>query len=143
MTPPLVVPDASVLLKWALRSPDEAERDAAIALRAAWLEGRCRLMLPSLWAYEVANVLGLKQPRLAADLVRLLLAYVFDEIPVAALFDTALKLMTRTKVTFYDAAYHAVALDHDGVLVTADAAYVRRAANVGHVTLLRHWTPPA
>ena len=41
MSRPLVVPDASVVLKWALRSNDEPDRDRALALRAVWIDGAC------------------------------------------------------------------------------------------------------
>jgi hypothetical protein len=36
---PIVVPDASVLLKWVLESDNEEDRDAALALKASWLSG--------------------------------------------------------------------------------------------------------
>ncbi len=45
MAVPLVIPDASVLLKWVLRSHDEDRRDRALALKDAWLAGSCRLVI--------------------------------------------------------------------------------------------------
>lgn len=36
----IVVPDASILIKWALNSPDENSRDNAMAFLNAWLGGR-------------------------------------------------------------------------------------------------------
>lgn len=61
-TVPLLVPDASVLLKWVLESVKEADRDHALEIREAWLAGRCDIALPSLWFFEVGNILGIKQP---------------------------------------------------------------------------------
>ena len=58
----IVVPDASVLLKWVLRSDDEEDRNRALDLKAAWLAGACEIVVPTLWAFEVGNVLGMKQP---------------------------------------------------------------------------------
>ena len=46
---------------------------------------------------------------------------------------------TAYGVTFYDAAYHAVALGLGGVFVTADERYVRRASGAGGVSSLRLW----
>jgi len=43
---PVVVPDASVLLKWVLESTDEEDRDAALEMREAWLSGTCTILLP-------------------------------------------------------------------------------------------------
>ena len=65
MPGPLFVPDASVLLKWALESEDEKDRDHAIGLKESWLSGVCQVLVPSLWVYEVGNILGLKRPALA------------------------------------------------------------------------------
>ncbi len=139
MPVPVMVPDASVLLKWALKSREEEDRDKALSLRESWLSGKCRIVVPSLWAYEVGNVLGLKEPRLARDLLGVLIGYKFDEARPADLYGRILELMSRLKVTFYDAAYHAAALEHQGTLVTADSGYAKKAASLGHLLLLRDW----
>jgi predicted nucleic acid-binding protein len=47
--------------------------------------------------------------------------------------------MNAIDVTFYDAAYHAVALKHRGTYVSADDKYVRKALSVGNVIALREW----
>jgi predicted nucleic acid-binding protein len=39
-------------------------------------------------------------------------------------------------VTFYDAVYHAVALERRGTLLTADASYLKKAGKLGSVLLL-------
>ena len=49
-------------------------------------------------------------------------------------------MMRRHGVTFYDAAYHAVAVKSGGTFVTADEAYIRRAGNAGHVISLKDLT---
>ena len=61
MNDPVIVPDASVLLKWSLDSFSEKDEAKALAIRQGWLAGRYRIILPSLWAYEVGNILGRKQ----------------------------------------------------------------------------------
>jgi predicted nucleic acid-binding protein len=133
------IPDASVLLKWVLKSPDEADSRQALALRTAWLEGHCQLWVPSVWAYEVGNILGLKAPRRAKALLSLLFALDMEEIPARQTADRAFELMGRHGVTFYDAVYHAAALLQDGRLVTADARYLAQTASTGHAVLLRDW----
>ena len=133
------VPDASVLLKWVLSSPDEADASQALALRTAWLEGRCQLLVPSVWAYEVGNILGLKAPAQARALLSLLFELEIEEVPARQTAGDALALMGRRGVTFYDAVYHAAALARKGCLVTADARYLARTAAEGHAVLLRDW----
>ena len=56
--------------KWALRSHDEPDRDRALALRTAWTDGACELVVPSLWPFEVGNVLGLEAPAMSGALLQ-------------------------------------------------------------------------
>jgi predicted nucleic acid-binding protein len=136
-----IVPDASVLLKWALRSDDEADTDNALTILSAWLEGRIRIILPQLWAFEVGNVLMMKNPALADEIMEVLLGYDFEESETTmGLCREAFALMRQYKVTFYDAAYHAVAILNNGSFVTADEAYVRRATGRQDVMALKDWT---
>ncbi len=51
----------------------------------------------------------------------------------------AIALVRDHSVTFYDAAYHALALVEGGLFVTADARYLRQAAAAGGVRLLREY----
>jgi len=136
----LLVPDASVLLKWVLRQEDEPHRDVALELKAAWLEDACELVVPSLWVFEVGNVLGLKHPGTAPALLQAMVDLgLREEAPhLSGIFT----LMRDHKVTFYDAAYHALAIRHRGTMLTADRAYVKKAAGAGHVTLLNDWRAP-
>ena len=50
MAEPLVIPDASVILKWVLPSADEADADRALALRDAIASGVIHALAPDLWA---------------------------------------------------------------------------------------------
>ena len=139
----LVVPDASVLLKWVLRSDEEEDRNRALDLKAAWLAGSCQIVVPTLWAFEVGNVLGTKH---AADADGLLQAMLDLEMPEEAprgYTAQIFRLMRAYHVTCYDAAYHALAIGRGGTMLTADRHYVRKAARAGHLRLLDDWRPPA
>ena len=48
MTAPVVVPDASVILKWVLPSANEPDAERAIALRDAIAAGEIRALAPDL-----------------------------------------------------------------------------------------------
>jgi hypothetical protein len=52
----LVVPDASVLLKWVLPEEGEPWVGEALRLRDDFETGRADLLVPSLWYYEAGNV---------------------------------------------------------------------------------------
>jgi len=139
---PVIVPDASVLLKWILRSRDEPDRDRALELKTAWLDDACELVVPSLWVFEVGNILGLKQPATATSLLQAMLDLGLREESPHGYAAAIVDLMHRHRVTFYDAAYHALAIRHRGMMITADRAYVKRAGREGHVALLNDWRPP-
>lgn len=143
MAIPVVVPDASVILKWVLREPDEEARDPALRLRDSWLDGALDLVVPSLWIFEVGNVLGLKQPRLANALLQTIAELTLPEEPATAYTADIFRLMHEHRVTFYDAAYHALAIVRQGTLLTADRRYVSRCRSAGHVTLIADWEPPS
>ncbi len=137
VTSKVYVPDASVILKWVFDIPEEAGRDAALMLLDSWVAGECEFVLPSLWLYEVGNIVGRNVPEKAAEVMGLLIGYRFTEAPVtSAIANRTLEIMSKSRVTFYDAVYHAVALERRGMLVTADAAYIKRAGKLGHAVLL-------
>ena len=62
MAVPLVVPDASVLLKWVLPSEDEPDADKALQLRAAIVADTVHAIVPPLWIYEVGNTVARRFP---------------------------------------------------------------------------------
>jgi predicted nucleic acid-binding protein len=62
MPVPLVVPDASVLLKWVLPSDNEPDADKALLLRAAIQDEAVDALLPALWLYEVGNTVARRFP---------------------------------------------------------------------------------
>ena len=136
----IIIPDASVLLKWGLDTLEEGDREQAVLLQNEWLDGRIDLLLPRIWAFEVGNVLALKKPAQAEELMEIFLGYRLPEAETTPeLCRATFRLMKACRTTFYDAVYHAVAMLRKGVLVTADEAYYRQAANKGRIVLLRNW----
>jgi predicted nucleic acid-binding protein len=137
----IVVPDVSVILKWVLEKDSEAGYTKALKLQEALLAEAIEIRMPTLWRYEAGNVLGMKKPKMASKLMSVLLAYEFDEVPLRA--EYALDILAHmgevSGVTFYDSAYHVLALRTKGLYLTADAAYVKRAKRKGHIELLDKW----
>ena len=136
----LVVPDASVILKWVLPSAHEHDLGRALALRDAIAGGEVRAVVPDLWIYEVGNTLTRRKPGLAEPALDALLRFGLEVAPRSPEWlRHALDLTRRHDVTFYDAAYHAHAIAGRGVFVTADERYVRRAGGAGFVMRLSEW----
>ncbi len=143
MALPIVVPDASVILKWVLPSADEPGAAQAQLVRTAVLEERVRVLVPSLWIYEVGNTISRKFPTQAVDWLAALVKFGLQDAPRSEKWlSHALGLVIRFGCTFYDAAYHAVALSHNGVFVTADSRYVQLADGAGSVVALGDWRAP-
>jgi len=63
--------------------------------------------------------------------------------PTPVWLTTTLELTSKYEVTFYDAAYHALALIHKGTFVTADTRYVKKVADDGNVVALSDWSTPS
>ncbi|HJW81826.1 MAG TPA: type II toxin-antitoxin system VapC family toxin [Acidiferrobacterales bacterium] len=137
----VVVPDASVILKWVLPDPSGEEGlDAALRLRDAVISEKVYVKVPSLWLYEVGNTLTRRFPRQAADALQLLIAFGLEEsVPDDRWLSRAVGLTHDHGVTFYDAAYHALALVEKGIFVTADQKYIRKAGKAGRVISLADW----
>lgn len=143
MPTPLVVPDASVLLKWVLPSENEPDVDKALLLRGAIVADIVRAIVPPLWLYEVGNTIARRFPAHAAPWLTAMIKFGLEEAaPSASWLAAALELTRTHRVTFYDAAYHALALTRKGVFVTADARYADQMARDGSVVALSNWMPP-
>jgi predicted nucleic acid-binding protein len=136
----IIVPDASVILKWAFHAPEESERDSALALLHAWIEGKVHIILPKLWSFEVGNVLMLKKPEQSHEVMEIFLGYNFTEQDMSSdLCEETFRLMQKHRVTFYDAVYHAVAFLQKGRMLTADESYCKKVRDTKYVMSLRDW----
>jgi predicted nucleic acid-binding protein len=140
---PLVVPDASVLLKWVLPSDDEPDADKALLLRTAIRDETVHALLPALWLYEVGNTIARRFPMHASGWLSALMKFGLEEAsPSQPWLAKTLELTRGYEVSFYDAAYHALAIIHKGLFVTADSRYVNRVTGPGSVIVLSEWQPP-
>lgn len=136
----LIIPDASVLLKWVLPRQNEDSVEQALAIAKGFADNHIRLLLPTLWVYEVGNVLALKQPAIAEEQLLRLRQMVMPEVtPNEQTIREAIRLVAEKRVSFYDAIYHAVAITRQGIFVTADDKYVRAVGEGPHVMLLAAW----
>ena len=111
MPAPLVVPDASVLLKWVLASEDEPDADKTLLLRGAIFADVVRVIVPPQWLYEVGNTIARRLPAHATACLSAMIKFGLPEAaPSASWLASALELTRTHRVTFYDAAYHALAI---------------------------------
>lgn len=135
-----VVVDASVAVKWILPDPEiEPDSDRALQLLAGIQQGKVHPVQPPHWLAEVGAVITRLRPAIAREAVDLLIAL---ELPVEDALETyrrAVRMAEELKHHLFDTLYHAVALERDAVLVSADAHYMRKAGRFGHLLALSAW----
>mgnify|MGYP002633969334 CR=1 FL=1 len=87
---------------------------------------------------EVMNTVGRECPDLAVEFLAQLFSFQMTEVRLdLSTGSIACDLMQKLdKVSFYDVLYHATALKHGGIFVTADEKYYQKAKGVGGVRLL-------
>ena len=126
-----VVLDASVVAKW-FRSTNERRVVEALALRTAFGSGEIGVIAPSLLPLELINIAGRKWhwartqlEALAHEIEELGFEFVEPDLRSVA-------RLTAAGLTAYDAAYVAIADDHELQLVTDDERLV---AVVPHVAV--------
>ena len=123
-----VVLDTSVVIKWFRQG--EVLADQALALREAYLEGQILVSVPSLLAYELANVLRYKGD-LTTEQVQEAVQSLFDMglewiLLSGAVMRRAVEMARAYETTVYDAAFAALAESLNTAFVTADERLVRR-----------------
>jgi predicted nucleic acid-binding protein len=139
----VIVPDASVVVKWYFQDEDLADR--ALALREDYIAGRCRLVLPDFAYHEVTNILSKPRSGFSASrefLDRQIGSLFALRIPSVRFrrlwFRRAIPYIFGFRLSIYDACYVALAHERKGEWVTADeiaarklrrASFVRRLAD--------------
>ncbi len=124
MTLPIVVVDASVALKW-FHEEGEEDVEQSRAVLDAYGSRRIDILLLDLMVYEIGNVLTRAMGVPAASVATVLDALHRIAGPVALTpreRARAAELAAEHRLTFYDAAYAALAVVRGGTLVTVDRA---------------------
>ena len=116
--------DASVGVKWMFGHEEGSA--ASLALLERYVAGDIRITVPDLFLHEVGNALMLAVRRkgvteaAALEALAALVNFHLAVVPIGPLATSALTLGLRLGLSFYDAAYLAVAEDHGIPLITAD-----------------------
>jgi predicted nucleic acid-binding protein len=128
----LIVPDASVVVKWFLG--DEDDVDQALAIRGAIATDRLRAIAPSSLPWEFAQALirasrrgRLDETRIEAS-VRALGDFGIDLLVSWRLEGVSAALALQLGVSIYDAGYLAAARESGATLVTADRRQLEAAS---------------
>jgi predicted nucleic acid-binding protein len=135
-----IVIDASVVVKWVLNDSErEPDTSRALQLLEGIRDGSVEPLQPTHWLAEVAAVVTRLRPEIAETTLDLLDAM---ELPMATdlmIYKRASRLAAALNHHLFDTLYHAVALERDATLVTADAPYLRKAGHLGAIMALQAW----
>lgn len=133
--------DASVIVKWLLRDPQrEAHTAQALALMEAVSAGEVEVVQPPHWLVELAAVMARLSPATLHTDIPDLYALDFEVSDSLAVYQRAARLAVELNQHVFDTLYHAVALESsECALITADARYLRKAAERGRIFGLPQW----
>lgn len=130
--------DASVTLKWFLRTPAEADLPQATALLRAIEADEIRLIQPPHAVAEVAAVLVRERAATAlddlADVARIFACG--TRAGSLGVYSRAMQLSRQLGHHLFDTLYHAVAFEEDTTLITADERYYDKASVLDNIILL-------
>lgn len=136
----IAVVDASVIVKWFFRDPAvEDHGEQALAVLEAIREGTMEVLQPPHWFAEVAAVIARIDPSVAGRAIDLLDALEFPVAADAACYKRAASIAADLGQHLFDTLYHAVALQRDAQLISADRRYCGRARHLGRITYLADW----
>jgi len=134
----MIVLDSSVALKWIFADEEGATR--AYALRDTHVSGINTLAVPTLFFYEIANVLATKvkiSAEQAREAFELFCAFEFDVHELDRdEYLAAMDLAQHYKISVYDACYHVLAKRLECRFVTADRRFWDKVKDQGVVDLL-------
>ena len=131
-----LVIDASVTVKWFVRSENEDNVPKAVEILKGIGDNRISTIQPPHWMAETIAVLARLQPEKVNRAIDLLDAM---EIPVKATapeFKLASRMARDLDHHLFDTLYHALALQEQATLITADRRYFNKAAEFGSINML-------
>ena len=136
---PIIV-DASVVLKWVL--PEEDDTNEAYELADDFFNKRISVFVPAHFHSEVANIAARKVPLLAFSFIHQIINSELRPCQLGLeLLNTAFRLMKKyPKISFYDAFYHALAIERRGIFITADQKYYQTVKKEGSILSLKDYS---
>jgi len=135
-----IIVDASVVLKWVLPAEDSTEE--AHKLADDFFNKRISIFVPAHFHSEIANIAFRKVPLLAFSFIHQIINSELRPCQLGLeLLNSAFRLMKKyPKISFYDAFYHALAIERRGIFVTADQKYYQAVKKEGSILLLKDYS---
>lgn len=106
-----------------------------------FVKGKINIYVPSYCFAEVCNLLCRDYPDIALSFSSYLIESEILECQLNLdLLNIACRLIKRYHdISFYDAAYHALAIQEEGVFITADVKYYNKTKKESRIMLLKDY----
>jgi predicted nucleic acid-binding protein len=134
----MIVLDSSVALKWIFADEDGAEH--AMRVRDEHAAAKNEIAVPSLFFYEIANVLATKVKLSSDEALEAFGLISAFELNVYELdnseYQEAITLAMKQKISVYDASYHVLASRLGCSFLTADRKFWEKVQGLGVAELL-------
>lgn len=129
--------DASVVLKWVV---EEMGSDRAQEILDSHVRGTSRIVVPDLLIYEVGNALKYSGG-FSPQEIRKIFAAVWDldlliVAPQSDIINSAVAFSFSLGLSFYDAAYVALAREMEMTMITADKVLFEKTSSLEFIELL-------
>lgn len=129
--------DASVAVKWIFPDPlIEPHADRALEVLDAVRQGRIDVIQPVHWLLETTAVVVRLNPDIVQRATGLLDALELQVCDEHSVLLRAARLAADLDHHLFDTLYHAVALECEATLITADERYARKAGPWGRLAFL-------
>lgn len=138
---PFYIVDASVILPWFFEEGELYQKEA-LFLQQDYSRRYISLGIPDFCYAEILNFIGRRLPREKAlsYFSNLLLMQIHEFSMDLGVASYALEIIQEFPgVSFYDAAYHAIAFLEDGIFITADDQYFSKVYNKGKIMHLKDY----
>ena len=134
----MIVLDSSVALKWIFADEEVAEH--AMRVRDDHISGKNEIAVPTLFFYEIANVLATKvklSAEEALEAFELISAFEFNVFELDNIeYMEAMSLAMKHRISVYDASYHVLAGRLGCCFLTADRKFWEKMKGMGVAELL-------
>lgn len=132
-----LVLDLSVLIKWFALEVDDLE--AARSIESDFLAGIYKILMPVFYTWELNNYLSRNfDSHTATSIYSHFKSYKFQYYDLnLKITKLAFEIIEKSsKISFYDASYHALAICENATFVTSDKTYFEKTKKLGHIKLL-------
>ncbi len=128
--------DNSVILKAFMKEPGTEKVEKLFTHKKKF---EISILVPDIFRYEFFNKLVKEYNEEAA--MKAFRAFIDRQVSIVPLEEDLIRLANKLvtkypKISFYDAAYHAVAKAYKADLITADERYYEMTRSEGHIQLL-------